>query len=91
MLAYIYKHDGKFMWGGGKGIIQKSLYLLKNNFILGLKFYFPLIQTHYRTLPCPQNKGKIKFKPRLKLNHSIYTYLLNSMSEGRVSTKSESE
>ena len=34
MLAYIYKDDGKFMWGGGKGIIQKSLYLLKNNFIL---------------------------------------------------------
>ena len=58
MLAYIYKDDGKFMWGGGKGIIQKSLYLLKNNFILGLKFYFPLIQTHYCTLPCPQNKGK---------------------------------
>ena len=35
------------------------------------KFYFPLFQTHYHTLPYPKTKGN-KFKPRIKLNHKIY-------------------
>ena len=35
------------------------------------KFYFPLFQTHYSTLPYPKTKGN-KFKPRIKLNHKIY-------------------
>ena len=34
--------------------------------------YFLLFQKHYHTLPCPQTK-KIKFKPRIKLNHNIYS------------------
>ena len=35
------------------------------------KFYFPLFQTHYHTLPYPKTKGN-KSKPRIKLNHKIY-------------------
>ena len=35
------------------------------------KFYFPLFQTHYHTLPY-QKEREIKFKPRIKLNHNIY-------------------
>ena len=45
------------------------------NFILGLNFIFlcfKLIIIHYHT----QKQNKIKFKPRIKLNHNIYIYLL---------------
>ena len=41
------------------------------NFILGLNFIFfclKLILIHYQT----QKQKKIKFKPRIKLNHNIY-------------------
>ena len=38
------------------------------------KFYFPSFQTHYHTLPYPKTK-EIKFKPRIKLNHNICTFL----------------
>ena len=41
------------------------------NFILGLNFTFlcfKLITMHYLT----QKQRKIKFKPRMKLNHNIY-------------------
>ena len=41
------------------------------NFILGLNFIlfcFKLIIIHYHT----QKQRKIKFKPRIKLNHNIY-------------------
>ena len=47
------------------------LYMLWLNFILGLHFIFPcfkLIIIHYHT---PKQR-KIKFKPRIKLNHNIY-------------------
>ena len=47
------------------------------NFTLGLNFIFfcfKLIIIHYHT----QNQRKIKFKPRIKLNHNMY----NSFSEG---------
>ena len=37
------------------------------------KFYFPLSQTHYHTLQYPKKEKKIKFEPRIKLNHNIYT------------------
>ena len=45
------------------------------NFILVLNFIFlcfKLIIIHYHT----QKQNKIKFKPRIKLNHNIYIYLL---------------
>ena len=45
------------------------------DFILGLNFIFfcfKLIIIHYHT---PKQK-KIKFKPRIKLNHNIYKYIL---------------
>ena len=48
------------------------LYMLWFNFILGLNFIFfcfKLIIIHYHT----QKQRKIKFKPRIKLNHNIYT------------------
>ena len=34
------------------------------------KFYFPLFQTHYNTLPIAK-QGQIIFKLRIKLNHNI--------------------
>ena len=46
-------------------------YMLWFNFILGLNFIFfcfKLIIIHYHT----QKQKKIKFKPRIKLNHNIY-------------------
>ena len=48
-----------------------SLYMLWFNFILGSNFIFlcfKLIITHYHT----QKQRKIKFEPRIKLNHNIY-------------------
>ena len=42
------------------------------NFILGLNFLFfcfKLIIVHYHT----QTQKKVKLKPRIKLNHKIYT------------------
>ena len=36
-----------------------------------LKFYFPLFQTH----DTPQQK-KIKFEPRIKLNHNMHNGLV---------------
>ena len=43
------------------------------NFILGwFNFFFGLFQTHYLTYHTPKQK-KIKFKPRIKLNHNRYT------------------
>ena len=91
MLAYIYKHDGKFMWGGGKGIIQKKFIPAEKQFYPWFKILFSFDSNALSYITMSTKQRKIKFKPRLKLNHSIYTYLLNSMSEGRVSTKSESE
>ena len=47
------------------------MYMLWFNFILGLNFIFfcfKLIIIHYHT----QKQRKIKFKPRIKLNHNIY-------------------
>ena len=41
------------------------------------EFYFPLFQTHYQTLPYPKTR-KMKFKPRIKLNHSL-NYSLQSL------------
>ena len=46
--------------------------MLSFNFILGLNFLFfcfKLIIVHYHT----QTQKKIKLKPRIKLNHKIYT------------------
>ena len=37
------------------------------------KFYFPLFQTHYHTLPYPETKEN-KIKPRIRLNHNIYKF-----------------
>ena len=37
------------------------------------KFSFLLFQTNYRTIYHTQTQKKIKLKPRLKLNHKIYT------------------
>ena len=49
-----------------------------NYFYPWFKFYFLLFQTHYHvinhTLQYPTQK-KIKFEPRIKLNHSIYVRL----------------
>ena len=48
------------------------LYLLWFNFILGLNFIslcFKLSIIHYHT----PKQGEIKFKPRIKLNHNIFT------------------
>ena len=46
------------------------------NFILGLNFVFfcfKLIIVHYHTNNYhTQKQNKIKFKPRIKLNHNIY-------------------
>ena len=59
------------------------MYMLWFNFILGLNFIFfcfKLITIHYHT----QKRKKIKFKPRIKLNHNIYphTCILKSPSQG---------
>ena len=56
---------------------KMHVYMLWFNFILGLNFIFlcfKLITMHYLT----QKQRKIKFKPRVKLNHNIYyiKYLL---------------
>ena len=77
---------------GGRGLF-KNFIAAEKQFYPWFKFSFPLFQTHYDLLyiTMPTKQRKIKFKPRLKLNYSICTYLLNSMSKGRVSTKSESE
>ena len=49
-----------------------------NYFYPWFKFYFLLFQTHYHvinhTLQYPKQK-KIKFEPRIKLNHNIYVRL----------------
>ena len=44
------------------------------------KFYFPLFQTYYDTLPYPKTEGK-KFKPWIKLNHNIYIYIYEKKKE----------
>ena len=49
-----------------------QLYMLWLNFILGLIFPFfclSIIIIHYHT----QKQKKIKFEPRIKLNHNIHT------------------
>ena len=48
-----------------------NVYMLWFNFILGLNFIFfcfKLIIIHYHT---PKQR-KIKFKPKIKLNHNMY-------------------
>ena len=35
------------------------------------KFCFPLLKTHYHTLPYPEKK-EMKFEPRIKLIHNIF-------------------
>ena len=55
-------------------ISLSDLYMLWFNFILGLNFIFfcfKLIIIHYHT----QKQKKIKFKPRIKLNHKKYIYV----------------
>ena len=37
-----------------------------------IKFYFLLFQTHYHVLTYPKTLKKIKFKPRIKLNHNNF-------------------
>ena len=49
---------------------KHSLVYVVVKFYPRLKFYFPLFQTHYPTLPTAKQR-KIKFKPRIKLNHNI--------------------
>ena len=49
-----------------------NLKMLRFNFTLGLNFIFfcfKLLIVHYHT----QKQKKIEFKPRMKLNHNIYT------------------
>ena len=41
------------------------------NFIL--QILLPLFQTHYHQITITKTK-EIKFEPRIKLNHNIYTY-----------------
>ena len=63
------------LFSGLKTTIHHT-YMLWFNFILGLNFIFPclkLIIIYYHT----QKQKKIKFKPRTKLNHNIYTTLIN--------------
>ena len=53
------------------------------NFILGLNlifFRFKLIVKHYHT----QKQKKIKFKPRIKLNHNIYITKKNNLKEREI-------
>ena len=53
------------------GSPKLGVYMLWFNFILGLNFIFfcsKLTIIHYHT----QTQRKIKFKPRIKLNHNIY-------------------
>ena len=55
------------------------MYMLWFNFILGLNFIFfcfKLIIIHYHT----QKQRKIKFKPRIKLNHNIYIGSFHAIS-----------
>ena len=59
----------------GIGATKGIMYMLWFNFILGLNcifFCFKLIIIHYHT----QKQKKIKFKPRIKLNHNIYKTML---------------
>ena len=55
-------------------IIWKITYMLWFNFVLGLNIIFlcfELVIIHYHT----QKQRKIKFEPRIKLNHNnIYPY-----------------
>ena len=54
------------------------LYMLSFKFILGLNyifFCFKVIITHYHT----QKQKKIKFKPRIKLNHNIYILFITGL------------
>ena len=55
-------------------MFRKGLFMLWFNVILGLNFIFlcfNLIIKHYRT----SKQRKIKFKPRITLNHNIYMTL----------------
>ena len=61
---------------GCKTIHSMAVYMLWFNFIPGLIFIFfcfKLIIIYYHT----QKQKKIKIKPRIKLNHNIYTLLQN--------------
>ena len=51
MLAYINTHDCNFKWGGGQGIIQKSLQLLKN-VLLSQKNSWKNLKRSIRFLKC---------------------------------------
>ena len=62
--------------------IYSNMYMLWLNFILGLKFIFlcfNLIIIHYHT----PEQGKMKFKPRIKLNYCT-TYTLSSLEMASV-------
>ena len=55
------------------------LYVLWFSFILGLNFFFlciKLIIIHYHT---QKQLRKIMFKPRIKLNHNIYTVVVSTI------------
>ena len=48
------------------------------------KFSFLLFQTHYHVITIPEKQKKIKFEPRIKLNHNRYIllgYYLNRISK----------
>ena len=58
--------------------------LLWFNFILGLNFIFfcfKLIIVYYHT----QKQKKIKFKPRIKLNHNIFNWSRTDVLHGHLS------
>ena len=58
-------------------VMQRSLYMLWFNFILGVNFIsfcFKLIITHYHT----QKQREIKFKTRIKLNHNIHIWFAST-------------
>ena len=64
-----------FEWRG-----SAVMYMFWFNFILGLNFLFfcfKLIIIHYHT----QKQKKRKFKPRIKLNHNIYNFLIRRNKE----------
>ena len=66
-----YESSNCFKWEVCRTENIQYMYLLWFNFILGLNFIlfcFKLIIIYYHT----QKQKKMKFKPRIKLNHNIF-------------------
>ena len=52
--------------------VNFELYICCGSILSVVPILFPLFQTHYHQITITKTK-EIKFEPRIKLNHNIYT------------------